>query len=279
MKKMLFIALIISAKFLVAETIIYNQQEVSGTWSTKGSPYIVKGEAIVPSGKTLTIKAGVEVRFATGENREYGEKEFDLGFLRVKGKLVAKGKKGNMIRFTRIGKSGTWGNIVFVSGTSENVMKYCIIEHTYYVRGVSEGDNATGALSFLASTGLVENCVIAYNGWTGINCKNGSKPLIRHSVVFKNEYGVESNSASEPQLVNCIVWSNNNGFYTNGNSKPTFCYCLIQDAELPDTAIDEGGNIFKKNPMFYDPASGDFSLSASSVAYKKGKKGANIGLK
>jgi hypothetical protein len=35
----------------------------------KGSPYIINGEAIVPSGKTLEIKPGVVVRFKTGESR------------------------------------------------------------------------------------------------------------------------------------------------------------------------------------------------------------------
>ena len=278
MKKYVFVLLLFAVKLSFAETVIEDQQEVYGKWTIKGSPYIVKGEAIVPAGKTLTIKPGVEVRFVTGDVRDYGNPAFALGFLRVKGCLVAKGKKNKMIKFTRVGRYGDWGNVVFISGTAKNILQYCYFEHSSYIRSVNDGDNATAAVSFLSSDGLIENCVFAFNGNSGINCKNGSKPFIRNSVFYKNKYGIECNSASSPQFVNCIIWANHDDFFINGKSKPRFSYCFIQSKKLPEDASDKGNNFFNVDPKLSNPASGDFSLTVGSPALKAGEKQANIGL-
>lgn len=279
MKRMLVLFLALGLNSLTAQTVITDKQEVSGTWTKKGSPYYVMGEAIVPKGKTLKIKPGVEVQFKTGTNREYSSSSFDLGFLRVNGTLIAKGSKKEFIRFTRKGREGNWGNLVFTSGSSVNKLSYCIVEHSYYVRSVTEDDNATGGLSFIASYAEVDNCLLVNNGWTGVNCKQTSKPLFRHCVIARNEYGVECNSASTPDFVNCIIWANENAFYTNGKSHPRFAYCLIQESTLDEDFIDGGNNIYKLTPGFYDPAGGNYWVSKSSPAYGKGLKGANIGLK
>ena len=50
----------------------YSQTDVSGaissdtTWGTSGSPYTVTGNVLVSSGVTLTIEAGVTVKFNSG---------------------------------------------------------------------------------------------------------------------------------------------------------------------------------------------------------------------
>jgi hypothetical protein len=279
MKKIITLILFFTVVSLSAETIIYDKQDVWGTWTIKGSPYIIKGEAIVPAGKKLVIKPGVVVQFTTGSNRDYDESNFNVGFLRVKGTLIAKGKKGKMIRFTRRSNSGNWGNIVFTAGSKGNVLKYCKVEYSWYMRSVSGSDNATGGLSFLAADGLVENCVIALNGWTGINCKNGSKPTIKNCVIYKNKYGLECNTGSNAIVINTIFWGNETAFYLNGDSKPSFEYCLIQDVTLPNEAINNGYNVFRQNPQFYDPAGENYAVTKNSPAYKKGKGGANIGLR
>jgi len=261
------------------QTYFYNMQEVSGTWTKKGSPYIIQGEVIVPKGKTLTIKPEVVVKFNTGENRDYGE-EFNLGFLRINGKLIAKGKAGAEILFTRSGNTGNWGNLFFNSGDAENVLQYCKIENSFYMRSVVSDDlgtdNGTGALSFYRSRGTVKNCLIVNNGWTGINCKQGSAPLIMNCVVFNNKYGIECNSASMPKIINTILQENETCFFINGESQPQFSYSLLQENEL-DPSYDRGYNIFGKDPMFIDKVNNDFRLNNLSPAKKAGKDKKNIG--
>ena len=66
MKKVLFVL------FLISASVSFSQTDVSGaissdtTWGTSGSPYTVTGNVLVSSGVTLTIEAGVTVKFNSG---------------------------------------------------------------------------------------------------------------------------------------------------------------------------------------------------------------------
>ena len=48
---------------LWADTPVAGGNLTTQTWTLAGSPYIVQGDAVVPAGQTLTIEAGVQVRF------------------------------------------------------------------------------------------------------------------------------------------------------------------------------------------------------------------------
>ena len=78
---------------LVAFSGIY-ATDVSGTissnstWSLANSPYVVTGNILVNSGVTLTIEAGVTVKF----DGSY--------YFYVDGTLIARGSSGNLITFT-----------------------------------------------------------------------------------------------------------------------------------------------------------------------------------
>ena len=260
-----------------SQTTISNKQEISGTWKKSKSPYIVEGEAIIPEGKTLTIKPGVVVKFKTGEGRDYDQSDFNLGFIRVNGKIVAKGKSSKRILFTGLG-SGFWGNIYVNSPDQDHVFENCVVEKAYYVRKIISSDNATGAITFNKSKGVVKNCIIANNGWTGLNCKNGGSPTVTNCILYNNEYGLECNTRSVPDVTNTVIWNNGANFYVNGSAQPKLGYCFVGDNTLPDGATDMGKNIFGKNPQFSDAMSGDFKLKAESPCRKAGKDGKNIGL-
>jgi hypothetical protein len=268
-----------------AQTTIAAGDEVSGTWTTKGSPYIVEGEAIVPEGKTLTIQAGVEVHFKGGYAEDYiwedGEYnlDFDRGFLRVNGKLVAQGSKKKMVKFMldpNAEEGARWGGIVFEFSKEENLLKYCQISNTHYIRYVSIDDNATGAVTFIDSKGTLEYCVIS-NSWSGVNCKQGSSPTLNHVTLAANEYGLETNTESSPDVTNSIIYGNGENFYVNGDSEPSFSHCLIGDKRVPEGADNVGDNLFKKNPEFTNADEGDFSISKKSPARKAGSDKKNMG--
>jgi hypothetical protein len=266
---------------LNSQTRIRNKQAVFGTWEKSSSPYIIEGEAIVPEGSTLTIKPGVVIQFKTGEDKDYrieGEINpgFNCGFLRVNGTIIAKGKKNALIKFSGYG-SGTWGNVSIYSKSAKNLLQYCWFESSYYVRSIVPEDNATGAVTFNSATGTVKNCLFINNGWTAINCKNGSNPKLINLTIVGNQYAVESNTQSSPEIINTIIWSNANSFYINGGASTTISYSLMPAIGIPETLQDGGNNIKGVLPEFVDQEGNNFQLKKGSPALKKGKGRVNIG--
>jgi len=96
----------------------------------------------VASGVTLTVSAGSNLRFTNGAS------------LTVNGTLTAVGTSANHITFDRSGTSGTWGGIVFNSGSSGSI-EYCNISH--------------------ATTGINSSYTL---------------PMIRHNTITNNIYGI-----------------------------------------------------------------------------------------
>lgn len=280
MKKTLtFLALLIFSLPIISQTIIENGQNVSGTWTKSKSPYLIKGEAIVPAGQTLNIKAGTVIKFATGENIDYRDADgykdntFDVGFLRVKGTLNAKGKNKSMILFTHDNKYGKWGNLVFDNAESV-YLDYCDIEFCQYLRAITEDDNATGAVSFINCTGIVKNTIIT-DSWSGINAKQGGHPQISNCVVYGNAYGIESNSDSKIKVINTIVWNNETQFYINPGASIIISYSFLQDDNLISGVYNKGNLILNSNPKM----NSDFTLKTGSPCIKSGEKNVNLGIK
>jgi len=280
----LFILTLFYITNLLSQTEIQDKQKVFGTWSVANSPYTVMGEAIVPSGETLIIEPGVVVKFKTGDDRDYTVNEqpsytFNVGFLRVLGTIKAIGTSKKMITFTRDGESGYWGNIAIDSRSKDNRFKYCWIESAFYMRSVvlNTYDNATAALSFFNSEGIIENCLLINNGWTALNFKEGSSPVVKNTTIVGNKYGLECNTGSAPTITNTIVWDNETAFYVNSGSNPHISYSIIQDSEFISGIIDDGNNIFATDPQFDDPASGSYKIKSKSPAYKSGEGRINIG--
>jgi hypothetical protein len=281
MKKLpvfLLLAFVCAAAF--GQTRIHDGKKVSGTWKAKKSPYIIEGEAIVPEGKTLKIKPGVVVKFNTGEERDYsfGENpDFDLGFLRVNGTLIASGTSDNRISFTRNGAEGFWGVVFFDSRSEKNKLSHCDFSFGYHIRHAVQDDNGTGVVSFFKSNGIVEHCVFVDNGWTAINCKEGSSPEIRNNTLIFNQYGIECNTNSAPSIVNTILYGNDTEFYVNGGSAPTLSWSLTEFPISEEGLEDSGHNMSGTYPEFRDEDKNDFRLSTGSPCIGAGKGGKNIG--
>jgi len=60
------LSLLLIGNFIYGQTTIEDGEEVSGVWTVANSPYTVMGEAIILQDETLTIEAGVEVKFKIG---------------------------------------------------------------------------------------------------------------------------------------------------------------------------------------------------------------------
>ena len=100
--------------------------EVSGVWA-KGSTQVIKGDVIIPEGKSLTIEEGVTVLMDTVAKPEFI----------VKGNLYALGTAENPIKFTvnefyktpqkKFGK--LWGGILAGPTAEELVLDHVILEY------------------------------------------------------------------------------------------------------------------------------------------------------
>src|SRR6185369_8190090 len=88
-----------------SETVVQGTLE-GGTWTEAGSPYDVTADLDLPSGKTLSVEAGVEVRFAAGVS------------LTVAGELSVLGTEEKPVRFIRADPAVGWGGVAFRGSSS-----------------------------------------------------------------------------------------------------------------------------------------------------------------
>jgi hypothetical protein len=87
------------------------------TWKRSSGPAYIHGDVAILNGATLTIEAGVEVRFY--EVKGTGGYEDGAELVVDKGTLVAEGKTGLPVKFTSangVKKMGDWGAIVVKGG-------------------------------------------------------------------------------------------------------------------------------------------------------------------
>ena len=192
--KAIFILLstLLIGNLVYGQTTIEDGEEVSGSWTVANSPYNILGEAIVPQGSTLTIEAGVEVKFKTGDIYNYGNANFDLGFMRVNGKLVAQGDEANTILFTHSEVDGNWG-LIYFSETSDptSIIEYCQFEYGKWIEYlIAEQDYFYGVLSFYESSATINNNVFTNNGGAGVACYSNSNCDISNNEFLGNSFGV-----------------------------------------------------------------------------------------
>ncbi len=150
MKRFVALFLVIIPELLIAQTEVSGNQ--SGVWNSGGSPYLVTGEIVVPSGQSLMIGPGVEVNFQ-------GHFKFT-----VNGVLQAVGTEAGMILFTTDTPAVGWGGIR-ISSPDISELTWCRIE--YGKTGGSYPDIHGGGLALLSSDAVVSNCVFADNDATG----------------------------------------------------------------------------------------------------------------
>lgn len=146
--------------------------DVSGVW-TKGSVHEIKGDIIVPEGKTLTIEAGVTVLMDATTKPE----------IVIKGNLYSLGTAESPVKFTvsdayrtdanKFGK--LWGGILAAPTCTELVLDHTILEY---------GGNTTSDASTSVKMGLYK--AVAGENLPALWFSNVNGKLIVQNCVIRN---------------------------------------------------------------------------------------------
>ena len=165
--------------------------EVSGTISTTtwttSYVYYVTDDITIDAGETLTINAGVRVKFYDGKG------------MTVNGKLLANGTADEHVLFTSKEPTplpGDWTNIVL--NGENNVLTY--VAYEYATDGFT-GDGASGStfdhLTMVGSLSLTAN---------GIYLTNSSNmTFTSNTITVSGEYGIFSENSSGSLVNNNII--------------------------------------------------------------------------
>ncbi len=231
---------LLTAALLAISPVIFAQTNipggnVSGTWTTSGSPYLVQGSIMVPLDSTLTIQAGVIVNF-----------QGHYKFL-VLGRLLAIGTETAIIDFMTDNISTGWWGLRFDHTSNSNdssILEYCKVR---FGRAVDPEHDAGGIRIDHYSKVRISHCQIQNNYATGygsgIYCFY-SNPVIRNNTFKSNgsaggdSYGgaifcdsssplilenwFESNEASVGGAIFCSnsnALISGNTFYANGANR------------------------------------------------------------
>ena len=167
--------------------------QISGTLTLAGSPYIVTCNVLILDGETLTIEAGVVIKFDLGK------------ILEVAGTLIAEGMFGNRIKFTANDSTpepGDWGQIYFMRSENSS-LRNCIIEYAgagaspntainlffsdVSIRGTTIRKTLGSGMNISESAPSISLfCLITENTGIGIDCDVFSAPIIKDSEISNN---------------------------------------------------------------------------------------------
>jgi hypothetical protein len=193
---------------------------VSGTWTTNGSPYVAIDNCNVPSGQVLTIKAGVTVIIGQNVN-------FD-----VNGQILAVGTSTQHIQIKGPSETNCYNRLlVYYGGGGESVFKFCDFSNAaraLFLRIYQTSDTMSAEVSNSTFRNCTDSAIYGesegWAGWTSpisyVNLFPRLNPTINNcrfsSCVYGGNFniwghwasygmgGASGNGSASPSLKNCI---------------------------------------------------------------------------
>lgn len=172
--------------------------------------YIITGDVTVYNGATLTIEAGVEVRF-----NQY--MSMYIGSGTSIGILNCLGEDGNPVLFTSnqvTHSRGFWYSLFFRVNSDASVLDYTIVEY---------GGGANSAMVYLENAEpTLNNCTIRESSTYGLRLTGSSAPNMTYTESHHNSsYGMRFEGTSDPTLIDCSAYANaSHGIYADTTGSP-----------------------------------------------------------
>lgn len=192
-----------------AETQVSGIIDVDTTWSKDRSPYLAKGNLVVRGSATLTIDAGVTVKF-DGYYSLYIEN----------GSLLVLGSRSDRVQFTSneiLKKPYDWGGIQ-INSTGLGNIEYCDIEYSelgiasyspLFVYNSSVSNSAVGVVISMSSGSVIFNTTLTRNK-IGVQFSQTMSSEIHSNRVFSNsKMGIWVRSGSKFNNISENVFSDN----------------------------------------------------------------------
>ena len=211
----------------------------STEWTTANSPYILDGSAYVNSGVTLTIDAGVTVKFAGGH----------LSQFTINGTLDANGTSGSHVTLTSdqtTPAAGDWEQVL-INGSAT-------LDYTDVYYGGYGFADWTGGEVVVSDGGeaYIDHSVMEYSKTSGLldglGGASNAEAWVTHSTLSSNDDGVYVNNGY-------LSLTENNQVNSNANDGVAFSY----NSTFTDSASDVSHNTISSNGRYgvlYMPVSG-----------------------
>ncbi len=240
----------------------YGRYDPQGGWVTDGSdsPCIDAGDPSVSAADEPSPNGGRVNMGAYGATREASKSaEHTVWHVAKTGSNWNTGRSQERAFLTishALGRAQTGDTILVWPGVYREEIVFeskAVTLQSAADAAVLEAPNAYAVSFYYAesSKSILANFVIRGCPVGAIFCY-GASPTLRNLTIVNNGFGIEAYEGAEPYIVNCIVW---------GNSDGSLSQCKAYFSDVQGNADPRAGNI-NVDPLFADPANGDFHLKS-----------------